>query len=138
MTMYIIDRIEMVNMKENGFTLIEILAVIIILGVVGLIVMPVVTNSLKESKDDLYEVQISNIREASKTWAADNIYTLPTEINGSVIVTLDTLQTEGYIDEGIKNPKTDELFNTTETCVKVLYNGKKYTYTVLLTADECK
>lgn len=138
MTMYSISRIEMINMKRNGFTLIEVLAVIIILGVVGLIVMPVVTNSLKESKDDLYEVQISNIREASKTWAADNIYTLPTEINGSVIVTLETLQSEGYIDEGIKNPKTDELFNNTETCVKVSYNGKKYTYTVLLTADECK
>lgn len=136
--MYSISRIEMINMKRNGFTLIEVLTVIIILGVIGLIVMPVVTNSLKESKDDLYEVQISNIREASKTWAADNIYTLPTETNGSVIVTLETLQSEGYIDEGTKNPKTDELFNTTETCVKVSYNGKKYTYTVLLTADECK
>ena len=125
-------------MKKNGFTLIEILAVIIILGVVGLIVMPVVTSSLKESKDELYNVQISNIKEAAKTWAADNIYTLPTEINKSVIVTLGTLQTEGYIDAGIKNPKTNEEFNVEETCVKVLYNGKKYTYSVLLTADECK
>lgn len=124
-------------MKNKGFTLIEVLAVIIILGVIGLIVMPVVTNSLRESKDDLYEVQISNIKEASKTWAADNIYTLPTGVDESVIVTLETLQTEGYIDEGIKNPKTDELFEPTETCVKVLYNGKKYTYTVLLTATEC-
>lgn len=125
-------------MKRNGFTLIEILAVIIILGVVGLIVMPVVTSSLKESKDDLYQVQISNIREAAKTWAADNIYTLPTEKDKSVIVTLGTLQNEGYIDEGIKNPKTDDEFNVDETCVKVLYNGKKYTYSVLLTANECK
>lgn len=136
--MYIINRIEMINMKKNGFTLIEILAVIIILGVISLIAMPVVTNSLKESKDDLYDVQISNIRESAKTWAADNINTLPTEANESVIVTLKTLQEDGYIDEEIKNPKTNELFSTTGTCVKVSYTGKKYTYNVLLTDSECR
>ena len=117
-------------MKKNGFTLIEILAVLIILGVVGLIVMPVVTNSLRESKDDLYNVQISNIKEAAKTWSADNMNKLPTTTGGNKNVNLKMLQDEGYIEENITNPKTDETFDPLKVCVNIKFNGKKYVYTV--------
>ena len=124
-------------MKKNGFTLIEVLAVIIILGVIGLIVMPVVTNSLKESKDELLEVQLTNIKEAAKTWSADNVDKLPIVENDSKNITLEKLQTEGYIDEDIKNPKTDELFNGKAVCVNIKFNGKKYIYNVVQSLENC-
>lgn len=124
-------------MKKNGFTLIEVLAVIIILGIIGLIVMPVVTNSLKESKEDLYNVQIANIKEAAKTWSADNMDKLPTIVDSGKHVTLRKLQDEGYIDAGIKNPKTDEEFETTEVCVNIKFNGKKYIYEVIQSKETC-
>lgn len=124
-------------MRKNGFTLIEVLAVIIILGVIGLIVMPVVTNSLKESKDELLEVQLTNIKEAAKTWSADNINKLPTIKDGSKNITLEKLQNEGYIDEGIKNPKTDELFNAKAVCVNIKFNGNKYIYEVIQSLETC-
>lgn len=124
-------------MKKNGFTLIEVLAVIIILGVIGLIVMPVVTNSLKESKADLYKIQISNIKEAAKTWSADNINKLPTETGGNKNITLKVLQDEGYIDQNITNPKTDSEFEPTKVCVNIKFNGKKYIYTVLEPPSDC-
>ena len=124
-------------MKKNGFTLIELLAVIIILGVLGLIVMPVVTNSLKESKEDLYNTQLANIKEAAKTWSADNINKLPTAINDNKNVTLEKLQSEGYIDEEIINPKTDAKFDPLKVCVNIKFNGKKYVYTVTDGTTNC-
>lgn len=117
-------------MKQKGFTLVEVLAVIIILGVIGLIVMPAVTGSINDSKDDLYDMQVSNIIEAGKTWSADNLNSLPTISGDSKVVTLQELQENGYIDEDITNPKTNKKFDPTTTCVKVTYNGKKYEYSL--------
>lgn len=117
-------------MKKNGFTLIELLAVIIILGVLGLIVMPVVTNSLKESKDDLYNTQLANIKEAAKTWSADNINSLPITEGSSINVKLKVLQDGGYIDSDITNPKTDEEFDPNIVYVNITFDGKKYEYQV--------
>lgn len=117
-------------MKRNGFTLVEVLAVIIILGIIGVIVMPAVTGSINDSKDELYNMQISNIIEAGKTWSADNINSLPTTTGEVKKVSLQELQENGYIDENITNPKTNKLFEPTTNCVSITYNGKKYNYSL--------
>ena len=117
-------------MKQNGFTLVEVLAVIIILGIIGVIVMPAVTGSINDSKDDLYDMQVSNIIEASKTWAADNLSSLPTTVGEEKKVSLKELQENGYIDENITNPKTNKVFDPTTNCVNISFNGKKYTYSL--------
>ena len=39
--------------KKNGFTLIEILAVVTIIGLIFILVLPKITNSLKNKKGDV-------------------------------------------------------------------------------------
>lgn len=117
-------------MKRNGFTLVEVLAVIIILGIIGVIIMPAVTGSINDSKDELYDMQVSNIVEAGKTWSADNLNSLPTTVGDVKKVSLKELQEDGYIDENITNPKTNKIFDPTTTCVHISFNGKKYNYTL--------
>lgn len=55
-------------MKQKGFTLLEVLAVITILGLVITILTPVVTGSLKQGKKDLAITSTKNYVEACETY----------------------------------------------------------------------
>lgn len=46
---------------KKGFTLVELLAVVIILGVVALIATPAITNVIKESKMTTYKMSVENL-----------------------------------------------------------------------------
>lgn len=116
------------NMKEQGFTLVELLAVIVILSLIALISVPAITGIIKSSKETLSDAQKSNIELAAKNWASDieNISKLPTDGN-SICVTLTTLQNEGYADLEIKDPKTGNDLNVVVTITR---SGKNLTYSV--------
>ena len=121
---------------KKGFTLVELLAVIAILGLLGLIAVPVVTNTIKKSRTDLYNVQISNIKDAAKVWASDNIASLPEETNESTIVTLGTLKNNGLVESDIKDPRDKTLFSDTDTCVVITKTSTGYNYVVSFD-DDC-
>ena len=47
--------------KEKGFTLIEMLGVIIIISILLVILVPIVVRQLKTSKDSIYAILINRI-----------------------------------------------------------------------------
>lgn len=96
-------------MKEKGFTLVELLGVIVILSLVLMLVFPTVNNILSQSKDTIYQKQINSILSAAYDFSLKNIKYLP-EYNQKSYVTLGELKYEGMIDVDIKNPYTDEKF----------------------------
>ncbi len=114
---------------KKGFTLIELLAVIVVLGILGLIIIPNVASTLKNQKDNLYKVQISNIEEAAKGWASEHFFTLPTSDNEVKSIYLKDL--EGFIDTDINNPKANKNFGK---CLKInitkVAGTENYTYKV--------
>ncbi len=58
-------------MKKKGFTLVELLAVIIILGVIALITFPIVDNSIKNSKQAALEQTIDSILESARNYSVE-------------------------------------------------------------------
>ena len=50
------------KMKKKGFTLVELLAVIILLGLLTFVVMPSVIGFIKEAKEKSYQQQLSSWR----------------------------------------------------------------------------
>ena len=64
-------------MNNKGFTLVELLAVIVITSVLTLITSVSVVGILKTSKNRLNNVQINSIKAAAQAWGADNIILLP-------------------------------------------------------------
>ena len=123
-------------MKKNAFTLIELLAAITILALLVLIAVPAVSKQLNDSKDTLYNSQISNIKTAAQAWGADNLFKLP-EDDTCVTVTLGYLKDLGYLDVNITNPKTGEEFSNTDTFVNIQKSENSYTYEVKTSGDKC-
>ena len=93
----------------KGFTLVELLGVLIILAVIALITFPIVNNTIKENKDKLYITQLNEIESSAEKWAYMNINLLPSVEGETTTITLLELKKAGLVTLDIRNPKTNEL-----------------------------
>ena len=122
-------------MKNKGFTLVELLGVLIVLGVLAAIITPTVAGTLKKSREKAYEKQISTLENAAKKWGTENVDQLP-DIGSSktVAVSFNTLYTTGQIqNEKIIDPRTKESL---KGCILVSYNNDYNQYEYNYSDDE--
>ena len=119
---------------KKGFTLAELLGVIIILGAVLLIITATFSNILKQSEEDLYNDQINSIKLALESWMSDN---QKPNIGEKVKLSLSQLKEAGLIDLEIKNPKTKELFPN-DMVLEIFNNEGIIEYNVNVTGTNFK
>lgn len=107
--------------NKKAFTLVEILAVIIIIGVLSLLIVPVAIGIIEDSKNKAYDMQLKNIENAARGYIAEKSTAISELENtgGTYTITLGFLIEEGYIDEPITNPKTNLNFNYDTTTILV-------------------
>ena len=115
-------------MNKKGFTLIEIIAIIILLSVIALITYPVINNLIINSKDELYEKQISELVRLSNTWTTKNIKKLKMTDGYTYNLSFEELYEQGFVsDKQVKNPKTGENL---PGCMKITFNSTNNGYDV--------
>lgn len=120
-------------MNKKAFTLIELLGVIVILGIIGVIVTPIIQNTIDNSNKKLCNEQIDSFKKAAKNYIASNPFTNLNE--GTTEITIGELQNKGYIEnQELKNPKGGNF--SVNSIIKIIYNGKKVTYTYDKAHDE--
>jgi prepilin-type N-terminal cleavage/methylation domain-containing protein len=95
---------------KKGFTLIEMMAALIILGVITVIAIPLVEKAISNVREDAYNTQVNNILTGARQWGASNPGLLPDVGVTNFYLLLSDLKLAGFIDKNIKNPKTKELF----------------------------
>ena len=117
--------------KKSGFTLVEMLAVVIVLSFIAIIVTPIIDGVLDDNKNRAYEDQISGIISSAKLWGTENIGKLPNADGESTSVTLEELQTGGYAKPNLKNPKTNDLFDAELTKVIITSENGILNYEVV-------
>ncbi len=96
-------------MKNNGFTLMEVLGVIIILTIIFLLVVPTVNKIIDRSRQTAHDSQINTLLEATYNWSLKNLSKLPSE-DEKVFVTLGELKKGGFIDPKFVDPSTQNQF----------------------------
>ncbi len=120
----------MIQKHKTGFTLVELLSVIVLLGIISVIIIPNFTGILKSSKEDLYNNQIEVIKTSAKLWTLneDNKIVLSENTSWPYLITLGDLQDSGLLDE-LKNPKDDTYFSDS-TLIYISVTDGNYTFTV--------
>lgn len=112
---------------KKGFTLAELIGVIVVLALISLITIPAISKILKQNKSGLCETQMNNILSAAKSWGADNVFNLPTDQNETLPITLQDLIDGGYIEDNIENPATREKIDP-DNEIYITRTGKKWSY----------
>ena len=92
-------------MKKYGFTLVELLGVIIVLGVIALITFPIINESIRKSKENSLEQVINNIEKAAYEYSIKNELVYSGIYNK---IELSTLIDSGILKESIINPVSNE------------------------------
>lgn len=104
----------MKKLNNQGFTLIEVLAVIVIIAVLGLISVPSVLNTINTGKDTSYQIMVKDIKIASQQlfdeleYANSNLYHYDTNGNTSTKIQIETTS-DGSEDGIIKKKITTTL-----------------------------
>ena len=92
---------------KKGFTLVELIVVIVLLSLITVFTFPSINKLLIERKEKLYNVQVENIKLSAQNYINKN-HLLSS--NDKVFVTLCQLKQAGFTDENIKDPRTGVLF----------------------------
>lgn len=137
----VMKRIQRLREEEKGITLIELLAVIVIIGVIAAIAVPIITGLLNDTRTNARTATANQIMEAAKLRSI-------AQQNGVIkgTHTLADLQAENYMQTGTTDPKTDsplagstsvnlDNLSGTGTVVTLVVQGGD---TVSYTADELR
>lgn len=116
---------------KKGFTLAELIGVLVVLALIGMIAIPTVTKVIKSNKSNICIIQFNNILEEGKSWASDNIEKLPANADDNpIIVTFNDLVNYGYAEDKLIDPITKEKFSA-NWGIKISYVLHKLEYQIV-------
>ena len=92
--------------SKSGFTLVEILIVVVILGILAAIVIPQFTDASQEAKTNSDKSNLSALRSQLELWKVRE-----SADGASYPATLAQLVTDGYLQQVPTCPFNDEAYN---------------------------
>ena len=105
--------------KREAFTLVEVLAVVVILGILTLITYPILNGIIDKNKQKLYDEQMENLMIGSRTWIVQNGGKLQ-RVHGYVYrLSFEEMYKSGMIDS--MNPKNPKTGRDLTGCMQLLY-----------------
>ena len=116
-------------MNKKGFTLVEIIGVVVILGLIALLAFPKILNMIKQSENKLSDSAKTLIYMASSQYTAKYINDFP-KVEGNVYcITIEDLIKEDFLTTSIQNENLGDF--GLQTKIKITINdNQKYDYII--------
>ncbi|MEC5187217.1 type II secretion system protein [Geobacillus thermodenitrificans] len=119
--------------NERGLTLIELLAVVVILGIISAIAVPSIGGLIDNSKKDAHVANAQQMINAAKIAVTADKSLIPDD-SGPVRIELKKLESNGYLEK-VKDPDGG-TYNKTDSYVMISNDNNKLSYSVKLINDK--
>lgn len=121
-------------MRSKGFTLVELLAVVAVIGIISSIILPTVFKNVKKSKETAFIEQTKLLEEEAKKWSIRNTSLLSE--SQTYYLEIKTLVDEEYItSEEVIDPRNDEIMTG---CILVNYDADNKQYVFDYNENKCE
>lgn len=117
------------DVRRNGYTLVELLAVVVILTAILLIVVPSLVRVFDRSDQQLTDANVAVIKAAAEQYVSENETDFPAlqQDGGTVTITVGDLKDHGYLSKVPVDSKTEKPIATT---TKITVKTKKDRYEI--------
>ncbi len=112
---------------KKGFTLAELIGVVIILALIALLAFPPILNSIRKTKGELSDASKEILYSATGLYVSENLNDFPKYNGNTYCVTLNDLVTNEYLPTKVYDATTGEEISL-DSKVEVKVENDSYTY----------
>lgn len=121
--------------KKNGFTLAELLGVIVILAIIVLIAFPPIVNEIRKMKGQLSEATLKLIYSSAEIYVDNNQNTYPIYDGNNYCIALQTLVNSGELKQPVKDVSTGKTIELDKIVKINITNPANIDYSIVDSAD---
>ena len=126
---------EVAKVKKKGFTVVELLTVIVIIGIMAAIAIPTVTGIIQKSRKQYYKTVEDNLKLAGIDYYSKNSKNRPKNRLDSATVSLKDLSNGSYIKDVVDHKGNACDIEKSKVVITKNANGK-YDYQACLVCGE--
>lgn len=123
-------------MNKKGFTLTELIGVIIILGLIAIIAFPPLLKQIKGTQTTIDEATEKMIKVGASNYVNENKNNFPKINNNVYCISLQMLIDDGKLSNDLVDSKGDKL--DTNKFVKINITNNQYNYNIVDSCSEVK
>lgn len=123
-------------MKRKGFTLVELIGVVVLLGLIAIVALPPILNQLNNSKNKLSAATLKVFSAATEEFVDEHGIDYPIKDGNVYCITLKTLVDYGKLKSPILDASSGDTIDEEAKSMKMtIISFNNYTYDLVDTKD---
>lgn len=117
--------------RKNGFTMVEMLGVVVLLAVICLLAFPPMLEQFRKSKNEISKATLQLITSGAEEYVNDRLNDFPSKQGNVYCVSLREIVENGYLNEPVVDVMNDTEYDLDLNVVKITYDKNKFQYALV-------